>query len=93
MKKLLKALVCLTLCLSVAMPLTLICSAQENSSQAGELDGEVSRKTEAPQTTEPGTQAPETQAEQSTGCKSVLFAGSALLLLAGCALTLGKKRD
>ena len=46
MKKFLKALVCLTLCLCLAMPLTLICSAQENSSQAGELDGEVSRQTE-----------------------------------------------
>ena len=55
----------------------------------------ASEQTEAPQTTEPGTQAPETEteAEQSMGCKSVLFAGSALLLLAGCALTLGKKRD
>lgn len=55
----------------------------------------ASEQTEAPQTTEPQTQAPETEteAEKSTGCKSVLFAGSALLLLAGCALVLKKKRD
>jgi len=53
----------------------------------------ASEQTEAPQTTEPGTQAPETEAEQSTGCKSIMLAGSALLLLAGCALVLKKKRD
>ncbi len=55
----------------------------------------ASEQTEAPETTEPQTQAPETEteAEQSTGCKSMIFAGSVLALLAGCALVLRKKRD
>ena len=60
-----------------------------------------SEQTEAPTTEAPTTQAPETQSEsesetqseQQNGCGSVVLLGSSLLLLAGCALALTKKRD
>ena len=61
----------------------------------------IGEQTEAPETEEPTTEEtqteapetePETQAEQE-GCKSIMFAGSMILVLIGCAYIVSKKRD
>jgi hypothetical protein len=62
----------------------------------------IGEQTEAPETEEPTTEEtqteapetePETQAEQESGCKSVMLAGSMVLFLIGCAYVVSKKRD
>ncbi|MBQ2805953.1 MAG: hypothetical protein IJF08_02775, partial [Clostridia bacterium] len=46
MKRMLRILVCLTLCLALAMPLTLVTYAEESTSAVGTLEGEVGRESE-----------------------------------------------
>ena len=59
----------------------------------------IGEQTEAPETQEPTTEAPTTQAqtepepEPEGGCKSMMLAGSMLMLLVGCAFVVSKKRD